>query len=191
MAKGDPASLSSGQKFELVSDWVSPKDSRFAITRSYRTDFSMDRYLGLVWQSNYSDRLHLLWPAIKWRLMRSNGDWHEFIDRDGQWGPTGNWQPTEADTKMTLTQSGYLATVTDGKGVAYGTSGYSTTVPFAGSMTSSSRPGGVDQTTNSYDGAYHSTVTNALGRQTVYTFVDLPNVEGRRISTIDGVATPN
>ena len=335
---GNPASLSSGQKYEMVTDWTSPKDSRFRFVRNYRTNFSVDRDMGLVWQSNWSDQLRLLWPQIKWRLVRSNGDWHEFVDQDGAWGPTGDWQPTEQDTTITLTQNGglatlthgdgmieifqergaggtylyselssrewpdgyridiaydadgyittiadnrgqtayvtwvwpwnwgpgdpytgvgkhidyididyddpatttpslridysytgtggeilplrmsgvtvqdlgtseietiatydyydiyhdaYLKTVIDGKAVSYGNFNYSNVSPYIGNMVSSNHPGGADQTTISYDSAYQSTVTNALGRSTVYNFVDVLNVEGRRISTIDGVATAN
>ena len=338
---GNPASLSSGQKYEIVEDWVSPKDPRFSVTRTYRTNFSVFRDMGLVWQTNWSDRIQLLWPSLKLRVESADGGWHEFQDLDGDWNNgTGNWQPTHPDTTMALVQSGsnltlthadglvetfaprsfngtntwhysvlssrqwpdgyrvdltfdaegypvtiadnrgqtatvawfwlwtwgdgspvtevrkhidyididyddpatttpslrldytytatsgevlpgritsatvqdlatgatetigtyeyydgyhdaYLRTAFDGNGVAYGNFGYSSTIPFVGNMVRSNHPGDADRTEITYDTPYQSTVTNILGRSTVYNFADIPSVTGRRITSVDGIATAN
>ena len=80
-----------------------------------------------------------------------------------------------------------LASITDERGIQHG----AWTYDAEGRATSSSHDGGADLTTLTYDDVNDTvTVTNALGRSTVYSFSTTQQVF-KRLTAVDGVATTN
>jgi hypothetical protein len=96
--------------------------------------------------------------------------------------------PTQIYQYYNNSQFPYALTgIVDERGIQIGTYAYDD----KGRAVSTQGPGGADLTTLGFDDANHKvTVTNALGRQTVYTFDDTQQLI-RRLSEVDGIATAN